>query len=102
MTMGYCEGLEQLTPDALGNLEILSNNALSDISALSKIMQCNSTGQTTIRPSTTLVGSIETLPKNSDGTEHCLLSTVGQVQLLVLSPQCGRHLKKSAYPVPLS
>lgn len=74
-------GLESLNADTIGNLEILSNNLLSDISALSGMLGCNTEGQTTIKPANTLVGAVEVLPSNSNGTERCLLSTITQVTI---------------------
>ena len=73
--------MEGLTAsDILGNLEILSNNLLADISALEAVLGCQANGSTAIVPPTAQVGAIEVLPADpATSVSRCLLTTAEQV-----------------------
>lgn len=73
-------GLQGLAlPDALGNLEILSNPRLTNIDALGSIFLCNEKGKTQVLPQYALVGVVEVKPAQpSTSLSRCLLTTAEQ------------------------
>lgn len=68
-------------PNALGNLEILSNPRLTDIDALSTVFACREDGTTQVDPPAAPVGVVEVTSEQSRTVPaRCLLTTAEQVR----------------------
>ena len=95
-------GLEGLTAsDILGNLEILSNNLLADISALEAVLGCQANGSTAIVPPAAQVGAIEVLPADpATPVSRCLLTTAEQVTSSPNLCSCTPHALRLQDCVP--
>ena len=77
-------GLQGLgASDVVGQLQILGNPRLTDISALDPALQCQD-GQPEVLDPKTVLGVIEVIPEqhNPNGTS-CLISNAGQVSCLL-------------------